>query len=68
MQVLQRDADAIVWTCSPFHGNSPLHPVSRDLTAHDEPIVGTGEAQRLALFETIAKRLALRATTKPTAW
>ncbi len=61
-----RDVDAIVWTCSPFHGNTPLHPVSRDLTTLDEPSTESGMAQRRALFETITERLALRATAKPT--
>jgi len=60
------DVDTIVWTCTPFHGNTPLYPVSRDLKTRDDPGVEGGEAQRRALFEAVAEHLSLRATAKPT--
>ena len=59
------DADAITWTCSPFHRSTPLHPVSSDLTTRDEAGVETGETQRRAVFDTVAERLTRRIAAKP---
>ena len=60
------DADAITWACSPFHRSTPLHPVSPDLTARDAAGGQGGEAQRRALFDTVAERLARRIAARPT--
>ena len=59
------DADAIAWTCSPFHRSTPLYPVSSDLTTRDEAGVETGETQRRAVFDTVAEQLTRRIAAKP---
>jgi class 3 adenylate cyclase/tetratricopeptide (TPR) repeat protein len=63
---LEAKANTIIWTCSPYHRNSPLHPVSPELLPRDAAGAETGEAQRRALFETIAGRLAQRTGAVPT--
>ncbi|MBV9974485.1 MAG: AAA family ATPase [Hyphomicrobiales bacterium] len=59
------DVVALRWLCSPYHGNTPLHPVPKEYLP-DAGAMAAGEAQRRSLFEQISRSLTARIGRKPT--
>lgn len=59
------DITPMVWPCSAFHGNAPLHPVPAELKVPTGTDSETGEAQRQAIFDAVVSHLAQAASSAP---